>query len=134
MARDVLRALARAGAPCFVRSLLPHAQRRTLTADTRGMVVFCPLRLPCKQTLAKQLSCPKTCWAPPLGKPLLMRRAYLSGAHAQACDWGGDISFEEARWAQLQAVAAGRPPAALAAEMAAAAAAQNRLYQVRLAA
>ena len=52
------------------------------------------------------------------------------GARAQACDWGGDISFEEARWAQLQAVAAGRPPAALAAEMAAAGAAQNRLYQV----
>ena len=58
-----------------------------------------------------------------------MPRTSLCG-HVQSCDWGGEISFEEARWAQLQAAAAGRPPAALAAELAAAAAAQNRLYQV----
>ena len=53
-------------------------------------------------------------------------------AHARegACGWGGDVSCEEARWAQLQAARAGRPVIALAAEMQAAAAGQNRLYQV----
>jgi len=47
------------------------------------------------------------------------------------CDWEGDVSFEEARWAQLQALRAGRPAAALIAELPAAAAVQNRLYQAR---
>ena len=119
-----------ARAPWSVRSILPHVMSTATTSHACFDYEPCPLPFACVPGACSFLTSRGACRAPLLHGHSLTAAHTHSGARAQACDWAGDISFEEARWAQLQAVAAGRPPAALAAEMAAARAAQDRLYQV----